>query len=185
TGIRRGELQALRWRDVYLIDSVLRVRDAKTEEGIRAIALSPALAEALWQHRRQSKFQGDDERVFCHPTRGTVYREDVFAPQFRAALLEAGITDYVRPFHDLRHTALTHDAAAGASPIALMAKAGHTDMKVTRRYLHLAGIVFRDEAEALERRLGLGVEEPAELSTPLSTRLSEPEPIEGDLSRLE
>lgn len=34
-----------------------------------------------------------------------------------------------------------------------MAKAGHTDMKITRRYLHLAGIVFREEAAALERRL--------------------------------
>ena len=162
TGIRRGELQALRWRDVDLVENVLRVTDSKTEEGIRAIALSPALAEALWQHRRQSKFQGDDERVFCHHERGTVYRQHVFADHFRAALTEAGITDYVRPFHDLRHTALTHDAAAGASPIAVMAKAGHTDMKITRRYLHLAGIVFRDEADALERRLGLGTEDSTE-----------------------
>lgn len=164
TGIRRGELQALKWRDVDLVESVLRVRDSKTEEGVRAIALSPSLAEALWQHRRRSNFQGDNERVFCHPTRGSVYREDVFAEKFRSALKAAGITDYVRPFHDLRHTAITNDAAAGASPIALMAKAGHTDMKITRRYLHLAGIVFRSEAEALERRLGLGVES----STPLS-----------------
>jgi integrase len=166
TGIRRGELQALRWRDVDLVENVLRVRDSKTEEGVRAIALSPALAEALWQHRRQTDYQGDDERVFCHPTRGSVYREHVFAEKFRKALKAAGITDYVRPFHDLRHTAITNDAAAGASPIALMAKAGHTDMKITRRYLHLAGIVFRSEAEALERRLGLGVESSTPLSEP-------------------
>jgi hypothetical protein len=33
-----------------------------------------------------------------------------------------------------------------------MAKAGHSDMKTTQIYLHLAGTVFRDEAEALERR---------------------------------
>jgi integrase len=81
------------------------------------------------------------------------YSEKVFAEQFRAALKAAGIEDYVRPFHDLRHTALTNEAAAGSSPIALMTKAGHTDMKTTRRYLHLAGIVFHDEAAALERRL--------------------------------
>jgi len=91
--------------------------------------------------------------VFCHPQRGTVYREHVFAGQLRAALAAAGITEYVRPFHDLRHTSLTNEAAAGSSPIALMAKAGHTDMKVTRQYLHLAGIVFHDEAAALEERL--------------------------------
>jgi integrase len=174
TGIRRHELQELRWRDVDLVDCVLRVRDSKTEEGIRAIALSPALSEALWQHQRGSAYQGEDERVFCHQERGTVYREHVFAEQFRAALKVAGITDYVRPFHDLRHTSLTNEAASGSGEVALMAKAGHTDMKVTRRYLHLAGIVFHAEAQALERRL-LGVES--------STDLSESPMIEAKRSR--
>ncbi len=153
TGIRRHEMQALRWRDVDLVESVVRITDSKTEQGIRSIALSSTLAEALWQRRRNSAFQGDDELVFCHPLRGTVYRQHVFADHFRAALKKAGITDYVRPFHDLRHTSLTNEAATGSSPIALMAKAGHTDMKVTRQYLHLAGIVFHDEADALEQRL--------------------------------
>jgi integrase len=183
TGIRRGELQALRWRDVDLVENVLRVRDSKTEEGVRAIALSPALAEALWQHRRSSSFQGDYERVFCHPERGTVYREHVFAEQFRAALKAAGITDYVRPFHDLRHTSLTNEAASGSTPIALMAKAGHTDMKVTRRYLHLAGIVFRDEAEALEKRL-LGGGRKFYPSDVISPDLASPEPHEHALADL-
>jgi integrase len=62
----------------------------------------------------------------------------------------------VRPFHDLRHTAITNDAAAGANPVALMTKAGHSDMKTTRNYMHMAGVVFRDEADRLEQRL-LGV----------------------------
>jgi hypothetical protein len=34
-----------------------------------------------------------------------------------------------------------------------MAKAGHRNMATTRTYLHLAGVVFRDEAERLENRL--------------------------------
>jgi integrase len=174
TGIRRHELQELRWRDIALAEGVLRVRDSKTEEGIRAIALSPALSEALWQHRRGSACKGEDERVFCHPERGTRYSEKLFAEQFRAALKVAGITDYVRPFHDLRHTSLTNEAASGSTPIALMAKAGHTDMKVTRRYLHLAGIVFHDEAQALERRL---------FAVESSTDLSEPQMIEAKRSR--
>ena len=50
---------------------MLRVTDAKSERGVRAIALAPMLAEMLWQHRRTTAFQGDDERVFCHPERGT------------------------------------------------------------------------------------------------------------------
>lgn len=63
----------------------------------------------------------------------------------------------MRPFHDLRHTAITNDAASGSSPIAVMTKAGHANMATTKRYLHLAGTVFREEAEALERRYGLAV----------------------------
>ncbi len=68
-----------------------------------------------------------------------------------------------------RHTAITNDAAAGANPVALMTKAGHADMKTTRTYLHLAGVVFRDEAERLEQRL-LAVESSTDLGEPQGTR---------------
>jgi integrase len=71
----------------------------------------------------------------------------------RAALVKAGVNGYVRPFHDLRHTAITNDAASGSSAIAVMTKAGHANMATTKRYLHLAGTVFRPEAEALAERL--------------------------------
>jgi integrase len=172
TGIRRNELRGLRWGDVDLLDGVLRVTDSKTEDGIRSIALSQRLVTALQEHYARTVYKADGDFVFCHPDRGTRYSEKLFAEQFRAALAKAGIGDYVRPFHDLRHTALTNEAASGSSPIALMTKAGHTDMKTTRIYLHLAGTVFRDEADALERRLLGEVES--------STPLSEPESIPHD-----
>jgi integrase len=57
------------------------------------------------------------------------------AGEFRAALKRAGITDYVRPFHDARHASLTNGAAAGETPIALMARAGHRSMQTTKLYL--------------------------------------------------
>src|SRR5919197_2039379 len=97
----------------------------------------------LWQHRRRrSAFQGEDERVFCHPTRGSKIDHEWYAGEFRAALERAGITEYVRPFHDARHASLTNGAAAGESPIALMT---HRSKQTTQLYLHLAGTVFRDE----------------------------------------
>jgi len=49
-------------------------------------------------------------------------------------------------------------------------------MATTKRYLHLAGVVFRDEAAALERRLGL--------STEASTRPAEPQDTEHDAAAL-
>lgn len=167
TGVRRFELQALRWRDVDLVENVLRVRESKSEEGERTIALSPTLAEGLWQHRRRSKFKGDDEFVFCHPKRGSKLDADWFAEKFRAALKSAGITDHLRPFHDLRHASLTNGAAANEPPIALMTRAGHRSMATTQQYLHLAGVVFRDEAESLERRLlGGRTFYPSEVTSP-------------------
>lgn len=168
TGLRRSELQALRWRDVDLVENVLRVRDSKSEEGIRSIAVPPSLAEALWQRQRASTFNGPGELVFCHVERGTPLRAETFKAALDAALAAAGVEAKLRPFHDLRHTAITNDAAAGSSPIAVMAKAGHRSMNTTRTYLHLAGVVFRDEALALERRL---------LSTEPSTNLSAPDPL--------
>lgn len=56
-----------------------------------------------------------------------------------------------------------------------MTRAGHTNMSTTKRYLHLAGTVFQDEAERLEQRL-LG----ASVSTQPSTHLSAPEPTSPD-----
>jgi integrase len=172
-GVCRFELQGLRWRDVDLIENVLRVRESKSEEGERGIALAPTLAEALWQHRSKSSYQDDTDRVFCHPERGSKIDPDWYAAEFRKALKAAGITDRVRPFHDLRHASLTNGAAAGETPIALMARAGHRNMSTTNQYLHLAGVVFRDEAAALEDRL-LG-----------SRKFYRPERTSDDLSEAE
>ncbi len=113
--------------------------------------------------------------MFCHPERGTIYRAETFGEALTAALKAAGVAKAPRPFHDLRHTAITNDAAAGSSPIAVMAKAGHANMATTQRYLHLAGVVFRDEADALERRL---------LGTGIGTDLGASQGISGDLEPL-
>jgi integrase len=87
---------------------------------------------------------------FCHPERGSRYLAKTWRKAFSAALTAAEVEGNVRPFHDLRHTAVTNDAAAGANPTALMARPA---MRTTKLYLHLAGTVFREEAEALDRRL--------------------------------
>jgi integrase len=59
----------------------------------------------------------------------------------------------MRPFHDGRHTSITNGAAAGISPAALMARAGHSDFKTRQLHIDLAGETFREEAERLDERL--------------------------------
>jgi integrase len=125
----------------------------KSEAGERTISLGARIAAELFEHRRHTAFVGDEERVFCSPTKGTAFDVVRFAATFRLALGRAKIEDRVRPFHDLRHTSITNAAAAGTSPAALMARAGHSDFKTTQAYIDLAGEMFREEAERLERRL--------------------------------
>ena len=71
TGLRRFELQGLRWKHVNLLEATLRVEESKTEEGERMIALSPALGDALAAHCATTRFKTDDDYVFCHSERGT------------------------------------------------------------------------------------------------------------------
>jgi integrase len=177
TGLRRGELLRLRWGDVNLLEATLRVVEAKSEEGERLIALPSTLVRELEAHYAATHYRADSDFVFAQPESGTRLEITKWYPkQFRAALTAAGITDYVRPFHDQRHNALTNMAKAGSSPVAIMATAGHRSFATTKHYLHLAGQTFQDDAAALERRM-LGVE--------TSTHLTSPEPISPDLTRSE
>ena len=165
SGLRRGEIVGLRWRAVHLADpdgAFLRVAETwvrggvdtpKSEAGERTVALGSRLASELFEQRSRTAFGGDDECVFGSPTRGTPLDHKRYARTFRDALGRAGIVDYVRPFHDLRHFSITNAAAAGTPPAALMARAGHSDFATTQGYIDLAGETFRAEADRLEDRL--------------------------------
>jgi integrase len=154
TAMRRHELVNLRWQDVDFLESAIRVRKSKTAEGHRSIAMPRTLSDALWAWRMATPYQADRDWVFASPESGRRLNPDRWWNQhWQAALTKAGVEGYVRPFHDARHSSLTHQAAAGSSPIAIMTAAGHASMATTKRYLHLAGVVFKDEADALERRL--------------------------------
>jgi integrase len=165
TGVRRGEALGLRWRSVLLSDPdgpVMRVEETwvrhaadtpKSSAGTRTIALGPRLAAELFDHRRRTSFDADDERVFPNPRTGHALDLDAYTEIIRLSLRRAGIDGYVRPCHDLRHSSITNAAAAGTPPEALMSRAGHASYATTRRYVDLAGERFREEADRLERRL--------------------------------
>jgi len=164
-GLRRGEVLGLRWRSVQLADpehrptlsvemATVRGRDGapKSTTSRRTLVLDEFLAGELFDHRGRSRYQGDAERVFGHPLKGSALDHKRYGVTFRAALERAGITDYVRPFHDGRHSAITNDAAAGNSGLAVVRRAGHSDFRVTQMYLDLAGVEFAEEAERAAAR---------------------------------
>ena len=172
TAMRRGELLALRWSDLRMLDGVVQVREAfvdgrfttpKSRSSRRLIELGPRTRELLTQRWQETAFRDESDLVFCHPTKGTPLDPSKLARVYlRPALRRAGITKPFRPFHDLRHTALTHEAAAGNPMAYVQLKAGHSQSAITERYIHAAQVLFPGAAARGERRMfsGTGVREP-------------------------
>lgn len=163
TAMRRGELLALRWRDVRLLEGHVQVREAlvkgrfttpKSRSSKRLIELGPRTLALLQEHWQRTAFKGDDELVFCHPRLGApLDPSKVTRLYMRPALKRAGIMKPFRPFHDLRHTALTHEAAAGNPMAYIQLKAGHSHGQITERYIHAAQVLFPGAAERGEVRM--------------------------------
>jgi integrase len=91
--------------------------------------------------------------VFSHRALGTPLDPSKLTRYARAALTLAGVDKTFRPWHGLRHTALTETAAAGIPAMFVQAKAGHAQGSTTERYLHAAQTSYPEAAELAEARL--------------------------------
>lgn len=147
TGLRRGELTALRWADVDFVARRLYVRTSKTGEG-RAVPINDAAEAAL------RALQPGPAASLVFPGRGGRPLANGYRKSFDAALARVGLAD-VR-FHDLRHTFASHLVGAGV-PLGTVAQLmGHTTTAMTMRYAHLAPDVADAAVAALGVRLGEG-----------------------------
>jgi integrase len=141
TGMRQGELLALRWRDVDWRAQKIRVRrnyvrgywgTPKSRSGERSVPLATRVATELKRHFERSRFCAEDDLVFPHPETGAVLAHGSLLERLRSPLRAAG----VRPirFHDLRHTFGTRMAAAGVPMRSLQEWMGHRDYRTTLIY---------------------------------------------------
>jgi integrase len=141
TGMRQGELCALRWLDVDWAAGVIRVRRSytrgrwgtpKSRRSSRTVPMADRLAGELDRHFKRSEYRGDDELVFCHPHTGHPYDASKMRKRFKSALARAGLRD--ARLHDLRHSFGTALASAGAPPRAVQDWLGHKDARTTAIY---------------------------------------------------
>jgi integrase len=142
TGMRKGELRALRWSDLDWGALKLRVRRSyvrgqfgtpKTRRSVRAIPLASRLVEELEQHHRTTVWNADSDLVLAHPHTGRPLDHARLLQHFKAALVRAN----VRPvrLHDLRHTFATQVAASGQVSLRTLQEwMGHCDAKTTQIY---------------------------------------------------
>jgi integrase len=156
TGLRQGELLALRWRDVDWAAGRLRVRQnyvrghwgtPKSRRGSRSVPMVDRVAGELERHFQRSAYQGDDDLVFAHPHTGEVLDHSRLSKRYKKALHAAALRD-VR-FNDLRHTFGTRMAAAGVPLRTLQEWMGHRDFKTTLIYTDYAPAAH--ELEMAER----------------------------------
>lgn len=151
TGLRRGELIALRWRDVDFERSSIRVSGSyangklttpKSGHG-RVVPMVPEVAAALSRLSQRGSLVGDDELVF--PGQLGMYLDgSALRRRFVAACAAAGL----RPirFHDLRHTFGTLAVRSAESIVELQNWLGHAEVRTTMRYTH-----YREQRDAAER----------------------------------
>ena len=102
TGMRKGELQALRWVDIDWATQVIRVRRSlsdgeftspKSPRGIRAVPLSERLAAELLRHRSVSSFDHEDDLVFANPRTGQPYDASKILKRFKQSMANAGLRE--------------------------------------------------------------------------------------------
>lgn len=145
TGMRRGELLGLPWRNIDLDQRVLHVRRAlitgrgsptftspKTAKSRRSIALTTKAVDALEHHRerqREAGFSVEDDALVFTSTKGTPINTSRLRLAFKAFLVRAGLPD-IR-FHDLRHTCATLLFSKGVHPKVVQELLGHATVNIT------------------------------------------------------
>src|SRR5215203_1347416 len=148
TGLRRGELQGLKWEDLDLEAGTLQVRRTlskpkggwifeapKSGKG-RSIRLTRKAISALREHRKR-QLEERMQKAGLWREHGLVFPSGIGTPllggnlnrAFKATLQRAGLPS-IR-FHDLRHTCATLLLRQGVNPMYVQELLGHSDISIT------------------------------------------------------
>jgi integrase len=130
TGLRRGELLGLTWADVNWTSRLLAVRGVTAKSGLtRYVPLNEEAVKVL----RAWPFQIGKGYVFPGPTGE---RMESLKTAWLKIATAAKLDDFT--FHDLRHTFASKLVMAGVGLNTVRELLGHSDLKMTLRYAHLA-----------------------------------------------
>jgi integrase len=171
TGLRRGELLALRWRNLDLENACLyvtetayllrngdyEIKEPKTPHSRRMVTLSPSLVELLKLHKADQELlriqlgvkMSKDDFVFIGLD-GSPLNPDTVTHAFGKVVKRAGLTG-IR-MHDLRHTHATLMLAAGIHPKIVSERLGHASVSTTLNiYSHVLPGLQEKAVEKFDR----------------------------------
>jgi integrase len=176
TGMRRGEILALRWADIDMERRVLQVlrtvdyihpfgyveNEPKTKTGKRLIDLPEFYIAILQQHKVKQDEQrlkaGEkwENRDLVFPDRTGGYMSPSHLDDDFGKLVKSAELPHV-PFHDLRHSAATILISMGVHPKVIQELLGHSDISITLGiYGHLFPTMGRGVAEKWDGVFGEG-----------------------------
>jgi integrase len=140
TGLRRGELVALRWRDIDFPGQAIRVR-ANYSHGelvtpksgkVRSVPMVPEVAHALARLGQREFFTSEEDPVFIGQA-GQHMDASALRRRYAAAAKRAQLRSL--PFHSLRHY-FGSMAVNRATLVQVQSWMGHAHIQTTARYLH-------------------------------------------------
>jgi len=144
TGMRRGEIENLEWRDVDFAEGYIQIRpkvDWTPKHGrSRKIPIRPRVREIL-----QRRKKGAWSPLVFHTSTGKRIRHirDMLARAYK----KAGVRNAT--VHTTRHTFASHAVMSGVDLYTVAKLLGHSDVKTTQAYSHLAQDHLRNQAERI------------------------------------
>lgn len=136
-GLRRGELQALRWRDVDLGRGLIRVERSwdqyegavapKSESSRRSVPLLAVLRDHLDEHKLRS--MADPDALVFGRSADVPFAPMATDKRAKAAWRDAGLQPIT--LHECRHTFASLLIDAGANPKAIQTYLGHSKIQTT------------------------------------------------------
>lgn len=165
TGLRLGEILALRWTDINLKENYININKAlkstyiidnkgnrefkvieqlpKTKNSIRTIPLNNNLIDLLQDHRKKQMIERDsnidiyfDNNLVFSTPQGNYLNESNVRKSFKRILKKCNLNNF--RFHDLRHTFATRLFENGIPPKTVQSLLGHSNISTTLNiYTHV------------------------------------------------
>jgi integrase len=148
TGLRAGEVFKLQWSDINFQNGTAFIRDPKSSKN-RHANLHPAVMDML---KTRKKLFGDTKYVFPSTKKGKI---NSVSKTIARVIKELGFNDgykdrrQILTYHSLRHTTASWLIQKGESLYTVSKVLGHSDIRTTQRYAHLADEQVKSAVNAL------------------------------------